>query len=84
LHGLLDGHVRTDRYQEVQVIGHDHEVMEPEFPGRYVRTQHVDHQRGVAFRLQQGKSLAGLRSGEERTCRTRYLIRAGISRRFGH
>jgi len=52
LHGLLDGHVDADCDQQMHMVGHDHKVMESEFASRHIRTQRVDHQRGVAFRLQ--------------------------------
>jgi hypothetical protein len=51
----------------MQMVWHYDKVVKPEFPGRYVRAKHVDHQRGLPFRLQQGAALAGLGGGEERT-----------------
>src|ERR1017187_6164579 len=36
-------------------------------PSPTVGAKHVDHQRGIPFRLQQGAALAGLGGGEERT-----------------
>jgi hypothetical protein len=51
----------------MQMVWHYDKVVEPEFPGRYVGAKHVDHQRGIPFRLQQGAALAGLGGGEERT-----------------
>src|ERR1039458_1696222 len=51
----------------MQMVWHYDKVVKPEFPGRYVGAKHVDHQRGIPFRLQQGAALAGLGGGEERT-----------------
>jgi len=41
--------------------------MQPELVHRYVRTKHLDHQGGVAFRLQHGTPLVRLRGDEERS-----------------
>ena len=66
------------------MVGHDHEVMQPEFPRCDIGTQHVDHQCGIAFRLQQRAPLAGLCGGEKRTRRTHNPVRAGVACRSCH
>src|ERR1039458_10026077 len=53
----------------MQMVWHYDKVVKPEFPGRYVGAKHVDHQRGIPLRLQQGAALAGLGGGAERTRR---------------
>src|ERR1039457_1084214 len=63
----------------MQMVWHYDKVVEPEFPGRYVGAKHVDHQRGIPFRLQQGAPLAGLGGGEERTGRTQGVVRKSIT-----
>src|ERR1039457_4551879 len=68
----------------MQMVWHYDKVVEPEFPGRYVGAKHVDHQRGIPFRLQQGAALAGVGGGEERTRRTQYVARKSMARRSCH
>src|ERR1039458_6821615 len=68
----------------MQMVWHYDKVVEPEFPGRYVGAKHVDHQRGIPFRLQQGAALAGLGGGEERTRRTQDVARKSIACRSCH
>jgi hypothetical protein len=63
----------------MKVIGHDDEVVEPEFPSRDVRTKQIDSQCGIPVRLQQYAPLAGLGSGEEGARGTQELFGAGIT-----
>src|ERR1017187_1254149 len=67
LHGPFHCHAVADRQQYMQMVRHDDKVVDPEFPGRHIGAKHVDPQRGIPFRLQQGAALAGLGGGEERT-----------------
>src|ERR1017187_10022154 len=49
----------------MQMVWHYDKVVKPEFPGRYVRAKHVDHQRGLPFRLQHGAvEIESHRAGE--------------------
>ena len=36
----------------MQMIWHDHEVMQLKLTCRYIRSQHVDEKHGIPFRLQ--------------------------------
>jgi len=38
LHSLFDGHIPADRQQEMQVIRHDHEIVQQESPRRHLRS----------------------------------------------
>src|ERR1035441_6380492 len=49
-----------------------------------VGAKHVDHQRGIPFRLQQGAALAGLGGGEERTRLTQDVARKSMACRSCH
>src|ERR1035438_3719461 len=67
----------------MQMVWHYDKVVEPEFPGRYVGAKHVDHQRGIPFRLQQGAALAGLGGGEARRSSTWHSVPTATGRGLG-
>ena len=41
----------VDRNEQMHMIGHDDEIMQLEFSRRDIRTQDVDEQRCIAFRI---------------------------------
>ena len=59
LHGFLDGHVAVKFDQQVNVIGHDDEVVQLEFVLGDQRTQHIDQQARIAFSLKETPAHAG-------------------------
>lgn len=54
LHCLFNAHLPRDRHQDVNVIGHDHEVVYANSPGPHGRTQNINEQIGHAFCLEKG------------------------------
>ena len=51
LHGPFNGRIACDREQQMQVVRHDDEIVQLKFSRRYVGTQHVDQQQGIALGL---------------------------------
>jgi len=60
LHGFFDGHIVADLDQEMDVIGHDHEIVQLEATLGDKRTQYIDEKGGIALRLQQAATHTGL------------------------
>jgi len=60
LHGFFDGHIVADLDQKMDVIGHDHEIVQLEAMLSDKRTQCIDEKGGIALRLQQSLAHARL------------------------
>ena len=56
LHGLFNGHIPANSHEQMQVIGHDHEIVQKKFPCRHLRPQDVDQKHGISFGLEQSSS----------------------------
>jgi hypothetical protein len=84
LHGFFNRHVPPYCEQYMEMVRHDHEIVNLELPGRHIRTQYVNQEHGVALRLQQSRTLDRLRGGEKRTSRPYDPIGARIASRFRH
>ena len=65
LHSLFNCHLITDFNQKVDVIWHDYEIKQFEFVFRDKRSQYVDEETGVAFRLQESSAHARARRREK-------------------
>jgi hypothetical protein len=77
-------HVSPYGQQYVQVVRHDHEIVDLELPGRHIGTQYVHQEHGVALRLQQSRTLDRFCGGEKRARRSHNRIGARIASRFRH
>ena len=67
LHCLFNAHLPRDRHQDVNVIGHDHEVVYANSPGPHGRTQNINEQIGRAFCLEKGFAARRPGGDEERS-----------------
>ena len=68
LHRFFDGHVAEDRQQQMQMIGHDDEVVEVKSFCRDARAQHIDQQGRVAVGLQERCARVGFCCDKRRRC----------------
>ena len=84
LHSLLNRHIPRNRNQQMNMIRHDYEVIQFEFPRRHIRPQNVDKKRGIPIGLQQPPPHAGFGCGEENPSRIENLIAASVTRRYCH
>jgi hypothetical protein len=65
LHGFFEGHVGRGGQEQVNVIGHDDEVVEGESSGTNRGAENVDEEYGVALRLEQTFAHPSLSCDEE-------------------
>src|ERR1039457_2059355 len=68
----------------MHMVWHDYEIMQLEFSRRHIRSQHVDEQRRVPLRLQQGSAHAHFRRNKKCTRRAEDLARISIAERCCH
>jgi hypothetical protein len=54
LHGPFNRHVAANLDQQMHMIGHHDEIMELEFARRHIGAQHINQQRRITFRVEQG------------------------------
>jgi len=84
LRGFFNGHIPTDCHEQMQVIRHDHEIMQEEFPRRHTGSQHVDQKHGIAFGLEDASSHAGFGGRKENTRRTQRVPGASVAGGYCH
>ena len=79
LHRLFDGHIVADLHQKMDVVGHDHEIVQLEAMLGDKRTQDFDEKVGIALRLQQTAAHARFCRGEKDARRVEDVGRSGIT-----
>ena len=84
LHRSFDRHLPPYSEQQVEMVRHDHKVVDSEPSGRHIGTEDVNQKQGVALRLQQRAPAASLCGGEERTRRVGDSLGIGVASGFGH
>ena len=84
LHCLLEAHVAGQGEQEMQVIGHDHEIVEAEAAGGDAGAQNVDEQGCVAVGLQESLPHEGFGGDEEGAAGVEDSPGVSIAGRNGH
>ncbi len=84
LHGLFNRRIPANAQKQMHVIRHYDKVVHLKLSRSHIRTQNIDRQRRVPFRLQQPPSLVGFGCGEKCARRTQRIYLRRIANRPRH